>query len=446
MNYISKVFRTNIFKFSTLLAFNHGLNFLLIFIYLKTISSATYGTIGLIQSYSILIGVISMLGIRDGFYTIYYKVNKNALYSNFYLFFIFMTSLLFFISMYFKEFFTHYLSIPLEFYNLIFIYAMSNALYANFEIVMRLENWNNLYLSISLIRGITVFLFKLYFVFHIENNIDFITNILLIDIFSFLIISMIIFIVVNIKILKFKFKIDFSLYPRLFKVGLPFLASNGSGWIFNGFDRVLIERFFSLEILGIYLYGTKIAAAVGNIIHQVLNLLYAPKALKLLSEGDIVSMELLGDKVSSWLIKLIFISLIFTVFIYFSLYYLNILNYRIISILFLGSILVEITKIIPRINGQKILFLEKSYILSSLYIFSSILIVIFYYTLLSFGGIGIIFLSQIFVYFLISYFIHLYIINKTIFNIVSISRYFWLIISIISFLLLIYFFNLKGLK
>jgi len=443
MNYIKKIFKTNIFKFSTVLAFNHGLNFLLIFIYLKTISSATYGTIGLIQSYAILIGVISMLGIRDGFYTIYYKVNKNTLYSNFYLFFIFMASLLFFISIYFKEFLTHYLSIPLEFYNLIFIYAMSNALYANFEIVMRLENWNNLYLSISLFRGITVFLFKLYFVFHIENSIDFITNILLIDIFSFLIISMIIFVMVNIKILKFKFQLDFSLYPRLFKVGLPFLASNGSGWIFNGFDRVLIERFFSLEILGIYLYGTRIAAALGNIIHQVLNLLYAPKSLQLLSTGETLAMENLGKRVINWLIGFIFISILLTFFVYFSLKYFNILNYDMISILFLGGSLVEIAKIVPRINGQKILFLEKSYILSSLYIVSSLVIVFLYYLFLPIMGLGIIFLAQIFIYFSISYYIHLYLVKKTDFNFIQISSLFWVFSFLLSFILFIYFFNIR---
>jgi len=445
MSYLKNLFISNIFKFSAVIAFNHGLNFLLIFIYLKTISSATYGTIGLLQSYAVLIGVISMLGIRDGFYTIYYKVNKRVLYSNFFLFFIVIVIILLLISIYFQDFLTLALSIPKEFYNLIFIYAVSNALYANFEIVMRLENWNSLYLVISLLRGIIVFLFKLYFVFHIESNIAFISNILWTDIFSFLTISLIVFIMVNIKILKFKYQLDFSLYPRLFKVGLPFLASNGSGWIFNGFDRVLIERFFSLEILGIYLYGTRIAAALGNIVHQVLNLLYAPKSLQLLSKGDTLSMELLGKKVANWLIGLIFLAVIFTFFVYFSLKYFNILNYDMISLLFLGGFLVEIAKIVPRINGQKILFLEKSYILSLLYMIGSLIVVLLYYIFLPFGGLGTIFLAQILVYFLISYYLHIYILNKTVFDIVKINKLFWFFSCILSFLLFIYFYNFQGL-
>lgn len=443
MSFFKSLFFSNIFKFSTVLVFNQGLNFLLIFIYLKTIDSATYGTIGLLQSYAILIGVLSMLGMRDGFYTLYYKVNKNTLYSNFFLFFMVMIIIVTLIAFVFRDFFVSYLSIPENFYNLIFIYAMSNALYANFEITMRLENWNSLYLYISLVRGIVVFLCKLYFVLHIENNIDFIANILLTDIFSYLSISITIFMIINIKVLRFKYQLDISLYPRLFKVGFPFLASNGSGWIFNGFDRILIERFFSLEILGLYMYGTKIAAAIGGIIHQVLNLLYGPKSLKLLSQGDIASMELLGEKVSYWLVRLVFGAIFCTFFAYFALEYFDILNYEIITFVFLGAFLVEIAKIVPRINGQKLLFLEKSHILSSLYIGSSIIIIVLYFLFLPLGGLGIIFLVQLLVYFLITYYLHRYIVNKTIYNIVQISRFFWLLSYSISLLLLIYFFNLE---
>jgi O-antigen/teichoic acid export membrane protein len=434
-----KIFVSNIFKFSTVLAFNQGLNFLLIFIYLKTIDISTYGMIGLVQSYAILIGVISMLGIRDGFYTLYYKVDKKSLYSNFFLFFIVVLIIFISISFFFKDFLLEFLSIPNEFYSLILIYAMSNSLYANLEITMRLENWNNLYLSISLLRGMIVFLAKFYCVLHIENSTNFIINILMIDIISFIVISIIVFILLNIKILKFKYHVDLSLYPRLFKVGLPFLASNGSGWIFNGFDRVLIERFFSLEILGIYLYGTRIAAAIGNIVHQILNLLYAPKALKLLSENKTLEMENLGDRISNLLIWLIFSAIVLTLFVYFSLDFFNILNYEMIAYFFLGAFLVEIAKIVPRINGQKILFLEKSQILSSLYIVGSVVIVVLYDLFLEYSGLGIIFLAQILVYSFISYLMHYYIIYKTSYKIVYINKIFWLFIYLLSIIILIYF-------
>lgn len=434
-----KLFISNIFKFSTVLAFNQGLNFLLIFIYLKTIDSSTYGTIGLLQSYAILIGVISMLGIRDGFYTLYYKVDKKSLYSNFFLFFLIMLVFLFSISYFFRNFIIEFLSIPLEFYSLILIYAMSNALYANLEITMRLENWNSLYLSISLLRGIIVFILKLYCVEHIESTTNFIINILMIDITSFIVISITVFMLINIKILKFKYHVDLSLYPRLFKVGLPFLASNGSGWIFNGFDRVLIERFFSLEVLGIYLYGTRISAAIGNIIHQVLNLLYAPKALKFLSEKKTLEMEDLGYRISNLLIWFIFSGIILSFFVYFSLDFFNILNHEMISYFFIGAFLVEIAKIVPRINGQKLLFLEKSQILSSLYIVGSIVIVILYNLFLEYSGLGIIFLAQILVYNGISYIIHYYIIYKTSYKIVYINKLFWFFIYVLSVMLLIYF-------
>ncbi len=437
-------FISNLFKFSTVLAFNQGLNFLLIFIYLKTIDTATYGTIGLLQSYAILIGVVSMLGIRDGFYVLYYKVNKNTLYSNFFLFFLFMVLLVTLVAIVFKDFFIISLSIPIEFYSLIFIYALSNALYANFEITMRLENWNNLYLYIALIRGILVFLSKLYFVLHFENSIEFIRNILLTDIISYILISMTLFIIINIKVLKFNYQIDFSLYPRLFKVGLPFLASNGSGWVFNGLDRVLIERFFSLEILGVYLYGIKIAAAIGNMIHQVLNLLYAPKALKLLSEDKVSEMEELGYKISNWLVGLNISAILFTFFVYFSLVYFNISDAKMIALFFLGAFLVEVAKIVPRINGQKLLFLEKSHILSLFYMLSSIIILFLYYIFLPIAGLGVIFLAQLLVYFLITHYMHQYILKKTTYSIVNISSIFWLFTSIIILILLLYFSNIKG--
>lgn len=432
------LFHSNLFKFSTVLAFNQGLNFLLIFIYLKNIESSTYGMIGFIQSYAILIGVVSMFGIRDGFYTLYYKVNKINLYSNFFLFFLIILFVVTAVATLFESKFIDIFSIPKELYSLIFIYAMSNALYANLEIVMRLENWNTLYLYLALIRGVTVFILKLYLVLSLENSMDFIIDVLWIDIGSYLLISMIVFIAINIKVLKFKYHIDFTLYPRLFKVGMPFLASNASGWIFNGFDRILIERFFSLEILGIYLYGIKIAAALGTILHQILNLLYAPRALKLLSEDKRVEMESLGSKIKNFLGWLILSSLIVTILVYFSLNFFNIAEYEMISLFFLGAFLVEISKIVPRINGQKLLFLEKSYILSSLYIASSMMIVLVYYVLMEHLGIGIVFLSQIGAYFLVSLFIDYYIVHYSDYQIVKIKTFVWMLLFLISTLLLVY--------
>ena len=436
---IKSFFKSNIFKFSSVLGFNQGLNFLLVFIYLKTIQSATYGTIGLLQSYAFLISLVSMFGIKDGFYTLYYKVDKNTLYTNIFAFVIFITITLSFISIYFKEQFLMLFSISNEFYYLIFIYAISYSFFSILEITMRLESWNRLYLSISLIRGIVVFIIKLYFVLNIENSVDFIKNILYTDIVSYIVISLVLFIYININLLKFRYKLDFSLYKRLFKVSLPFLASNGSGWIFNGFDRVLIEKYFSLEILGIYLYGTRIAYALGSIIHQILSLLYGPKSLKLLSQNKIKEMEELGEKIKSSLSLLIIGAFILSGFLYLFLKYLNIRFYNLIAVIFLASFLVEIAKIIPRINGQKLLYLEKSNILSSLSIGSSILLIFSYYLLLPVFGVGIIFISQLLVYLLVSYLTHRYIIVKTEYNIVQVSTFIWIILLSINILIAINF-------
>jgi len=436
--------KSNIFKFTSVLGFNQALNFLLVFIYLKTIDSSIYGTLGLLQGYAVLISLIAMLGVRDGFYTLYYKVEKSILYVNVFLFFIVMLGVVTLFSIYFKDMFLSFLSISQEFYYLTFLYAMSHALYSILEITMRLESWNNLYLSISLIRGILVFTLKLYFVLHLNNDIEFVSNILYTDISSYLIISIILFIYINIKVLKFKYHVDFSLYIRLFKVSLPFLASNGSGWIFNGFDRILIERFFSLEVLGIYMYGTRIAAAIGGIIHQVLYLLYGPKSLKLLSENRVIDMELLGKKIVKWLLPLVFLAFIFASLLYTSLEYLNIQAYRLISLIFLATFLVEIAKISPRINGQKLLFLEKSHILSALSIGSSMILIPLYYLFLPILGIGMIFLSQLFIYMMTTYLTHQYILTKTMYKVVRIDYKLWLLLLSINILLSVYIFDFLG--
>jgi O-antigen/teichoic acid export membrane protein len=434
----SSLLKSNIFKFTSVLGFNQALNFLLVFIYLKTIDSSVYGTIGLLQGYALLIGLLVMLGVRDGFYTLYYKVDKNTLYTNVFLFFLIVLGVVSFFSIYYKDIWIAFFSIPKEFYYLIFLYAMSNALYSILEITMRLESWNNLYLSLSLVRGVSVFILKLYFVLHINNNIDFISNVLYTDIFSYIIISIVLFIYINIKVLKFKYRIDFVLYKRLFKVSLPFLASNGSGWIFNGFDRILIERFFSLEILGIYMYGTRIAAALGGIIHQILHLLYGPKSLKLLSENRVIDMELLGEKIIKWLMPLIGMIVIASALLYIFLYILDVISYPLIVSIFLSTFLVEVSKIIPRVNGQKLLFLEKSHILSTLSIGSSLLLIFLYPLFIPIFGIGIIFLSQLLVYMLVTYITHQYILQKTEYKIVEVKSILWLLLLGLNLIFVIY--------
>ena len=136
---------------------------------------------------------------------------------------------------------------------------------------------------------------------------------------------------------------------------------------------------------------------------------------------------------------LILAGYVLTAIVYIALEYFSISSYEMIALFFLGAYMVEITRIIPRINGQKLLYLEKSNILSSLYIIGSIMIVLLYSQLMTFFGLGIIFLSETLVYFLITYYMHKYILENTGFTIVRINILFWFFVFGTSIYLLLYF-------
>ena len=97
-----------------------------------------------------------------------------------------------------------------------------------------------------------------------------------------------IFIYITIKSINFKF--NFNYLKISLKYSLPVIPSLLSIWILNLSDRVFIERYFSMEEVGIYSLGYKIAGLV-LIISSAFKLAYSPLFFKIANSEDTINSQ-----------------------------------------------------------------------------------------------------------------------------------------------------------
>ena len=85
------------------------------------------------------------------------------------------------------------------------------------------------------------------------------------------------------RIINFKFQ--FSILKESLLFSLPLIPTIMCAWILNLSDRIFIERYFSLEEVGIYSLGYKIAGLVG-IVSGAIAMAYGPVFFRLVNSDD----------------------------------------------------------------------------------------------------------------------------------------------------------------
>lgn len=92
-----------------------------------------------------------------------------------------------------------------------------------------------------------------------------------------------VYLYIGYRIINFKFR--FSILKESLLFGLPLIPTIMCAWILNLSDRIFIERYFSLEEVGIYSLGYKIAGLVG-IVSGAIAMAYGPVFFRLVNSDD----------------------------------------------------------------------------------------------------------------------------------------------------------------
>lgn len=92
-----------------------------------------------------------------------------------------------------------------------------------------------------------------------------------------------VYLYIGYRIINFKFR--FSIFKESLLFSLPLIPTIMCAWILNLSDRIFIERYFSLEEVGIYSLGYKIAGLV-VIISGAFDMAYSPVFFKLANSND----------------------------------------------------------------------------------------------------------------------------------------------------------------
>ncbi len=102
-----------------------------------------------------------------------------------------------------------------------------------------------------------------------------------------------VYLYIGYRIINFKFQ--FSILKECLLFSLPLIPTIMCAWILNLSDRIFIERYFSLEEVGIYSLGYKIAGLV-LITSGAFNMAYSPVFFKLVNSDDQSQVKRILDK------------------------------------------------------------------------------------------------------------------------------------------------------
>ncbi len=279
----NKLFR-NGFLFSFFSFLNSGINFLLLIILAKFISSADYGVLNLFNISLTLIGIFISLNTTGLFSVEYFnypqatisKIIGNTFFITSCVFLFLNITLLIFPSLYVK-----YTGIPLNFLfiglAICYFQVFSNVLLD----IWRLEEKVILYGVFSCITVFFNFLITLLLIIHYkfswEGRVYAQIGVCVCS-FVFSIV-----VLVRKKYLR-KFSLDRKYIKELLAFGIPLIPHSISTWFRQGVDRYIINAYFPLAMVGVF----SLSFNVANIIHIVgfaFNATNSVYIYKLLSEN-----------------------------------------------------------------------------------------------------------------------------------------------------------------
>jgi len=305
----------NIFKNTALYTIGNiipkAASFILLPIYTIYLSTADFGIIQSVLSLTPIFLIIFSFSMGASVFRLYfdYKTEdeKKTFFSTIFLFSLFVSTIFLILLLILGGFIEKiYSSIPFYPY---FIFVIITSYITNFfdlpQKYLMIEDKPIQYVLLSLLRFSMNACLILFF---ITNKNEGATGYLKAGVFSSLILLPI-YLSISFRMINFRF--SFSILKKTLVYSLPLVPTLLSAWVLDLSDRIFLERYFSLEEVGIYSLSYKIAGIV-LIVVTSFNMAYRPLFFKLANLSDQDHGKSLIFKYN-YLFILIFLLLVFIV-------------------------------------------------------------------------------------------------------------------------------------
>ena len=257
--------------------------FILLPIYTTYLDPEQYGIVNSMTVLAGVIGIILTLGIDKGIYRLYYdyKVEERKVYlgtiiiglTSFSIFFIL-------ISLSIPQLLSGiYKSIPFyPYYLLMLLFTLFSKVITVPGIYLRISEQAGKFVSLSISTFLLTAFFNLLFIIHYKEGAvgmlkgTLIANLIMGPVFYFF----------TYKAIKFSF--NYSYFKESIIFSFPLFPSFIFAWVLNLSDRIFLERYLSLNDVGVYSLGYKIASLVTVVAGGIFQA-YTPHFYKLANEG-----------------------------------------------------------------------------------------------------------------------------------------------------------------
>lgn len=262
------------------------IGFIMLPVYTNYLAPAEYGTMTTVQTLVGMFQVFLVLSLHGAITRFFYDylddVKKQKEYlGSIFLFVMLFSSLASIILMIFHQYigFILFSSIPtVPFYFYMIGIAWVNAILALPMALIRAQENAGLFVAINMSKAVLIMLFSIYFIVVLGLGAK---SALL----SQLIITSLVVVGLLIKqkhFLIFSLNKNYIKYSLMFS--LPLLPHVASGWIIKSSDRIILEKFVSLEEIGVYALAAQVSMVL-SLFYQGVNNAFVPRYTKLRKEN-----------------------------------------------------------------------------------------------------------------------------------------------------------------
>ena len=259
--------------------------FILLPIYTAYLDPGQYGIVNAMTVLGSVIGIILTLGIEGGIYRLYYdyKDEERKTYLGTIIIGVSSFSIFFFlIAVIIPQLLASiYKSIPFyPYYFLMLSFTLLSKVTTVPSIYLRVSEQASKFVWLQISTFLLTAFFNLLFIIYYKEGAvgmlkgTFFANLIMGPVFYFF----------TYKAINFSFNLGY--FKESLKFSLPLLPSFIFAWILNLSDRIFLERYLSLNEVGIYSFGYKLASLVTVIAGGVFTA-YNPHFYKLANEGGI---------------------------------------------------------------------------------------------------------------------------------------------------------------
>lgn len=240
-----------------------GISFFLIPLYTRVLSPSEYGSFDLIIVFGTIISIVISLEISQGvarFYSEETEQEKKQLYASTSLWFIlFSYSLFFLIALIFNDKISFFL-FEIQDKELLFqtaiIYIFFNSIFLFIQNQLRWDFQSINYAAVSILMSIITGLSSVYFAYVLDWG--------LLGLLRGMILGSLCAVLLGLWYLRNTYQLKFKMkyLKQMLNYSLPLVFSSFAIWISLYIDRIMIKHFMSLDDVGIYGIGFKVASSV----------------------------------------------------------------------------------------------------------------------------------------------------------------------------------------